>query len=148
MADGLQDTPRMTRDRARLLPWMIRLVLLLAVLSSFRVVPAEAGPGLCIGPVCGDEITRNPTLPWQLRLRVWDQRGRHERVVVDCRDGLISPRIGPVERGYAAALARRACRLAGSEADGLSASRHRDRRQAQALPRAALENGPSLLRAP
>ena len=39
--------------------------------------------------------------------------GHHERVVVDCRDGVISPRVGQVERGYAGAVARRACRLAG-----------------------------------
>lgn len=76
--------------------------------------PLAAAPGLCLGPVCGDEFSRNPQFPWQLRLRVGDQAGRHERLVVDCRDGVISPRQGPVERGYAAAVARRACRLATS----------------------------------
>ena len=76
--------------------------------------PLAAAPGLCLGPVCGDEFSRNPQFPWQLRLRVSDQSGQRERLVVDCRDGLISPRQGPVERGYAAAVARRACRLAPS----------------------------------
>ena len=74
---------------------------------------AQAAPGLCVGPVCGDEISRSAKHHWQLRLRVSDQMGHHERVVVDCRDGVISPRVGQVERGYAAAVARRACRLAG-----------------------------------
>ena len=41
------------------------------------------------------------------------QQGQHERLVVDCRNGGVSPLAGPVERGYAAAVARRACRLAG-----------------------------------
>ena len=76
--------------------------------------PLAAAPGLCLGPVCGDEFSRNPQFPWQLRLRVSDQSGQRERLVVDCRDGVISPRQGPVERGYAAAVARRACRLATS----------------------------------
>lgn len=76
--------------------------------------PLAAAPGLCLGPVCGDEFSRNPQFPWQLRLRVSDQSGQRERLVVDCRDGVISPRQGPVERGYAAAVARRACRLAAS----------------------------------
>jgi hypothetical protein len=44
---------------------------------------------------------------------VSDQQGQHERLVVDCRNGGVSPLAGPVERGYAAAVARRACRLAG-----------------------------------
>jgi hypothetical protein len=44
-------------------------------------------------------------------LRLSDQRGHHERITVDCRDGRISPEFGPVERGYGAAVARRACRL-------------------------------------
>jgi len=73
--------------------------------------PALAAPGLCVGPVCGDEITRSPVHPWQLRLRISDQRGHRERLVVDCRSGSLSPLSGPVQRGYAAALARRACRL-------------------------------------
>jgi len=92
----------------RLLPGLLLSVALLAGVQS----PAWAAPGLCVGPVCGLEITRSLTNPWQLRLRVEDQRGRHERIVVDCRDGVISPRSGSVERGYAAAVARRASRLA------------------------------------
>jgi hypothetical protein len=74
---------------------------------------ALAAPGLCVGPVCGDEITRSAKHHWQLRLRVNDQQGHRERLVVDCRSATISPRSGPVERGYAGAVARRACRLAG-----------------------------------
>ena len=73
---------------------------------------AEAAPGLCVGPVCADEITRSAKHHWQLRLRLNDQQGRHERLVVDCRDGRLSPESGSVERGYASAVARRACRLA------------------------------------
>jgi hypothetical protein len=34
-------------------------------------------------------------------------------VLVDCRDGQLSPSIGPVERGHARAVALKACRLAG-----------------------------------
>ena len=88
----------------------------LCLLISFCcfVSPLAAAPGLCLGPVCGDQFSRSPQFPWQLRLRVSDQSGQRERLVVDCRDGLISPRQGPVERGYAAAVARRACRLAPS----------------------------------
>lgn len=75
-------------------------------------LPADAAPGLCVGPVCGDTFSRSEPYPWQLRLRVQDQRGHRERLVVDCRDGAISPLVGPVERGYAAAVGRRACRMA------------------------------------
>lgn len=89
------------------------LLALLALVPSALVPPALAAPGLCVGPVCGDEISRSAKHHWQLRLRINDQMGHHERVVVDCRDGVISPLAGPVERGYAAAVARRACRLAG-----------------------------------
>ncbi len=74
---------------------------------------AEAAPGLCVGPVCGDEITRSAKHHWQLRLRVIDQQGHRERLVVDCRNGVLSPQAGPVDRGYVAAMARRACRLSG-----------------------------------
>lgn len=84
------------------------LLMVLALAS-----PALAAPGLCVGPVCGDEITRSAKHHWQLRLRVSDQQGHHERLVVDCRNATLSPLAGPVERGYAGAVARRACRLAG-----------------------------------
>ena len=73
---------------------------------------AQAAPGLCVGPICADEISRSSQFPWQLRLRLSDQRAHRERVVVDCRDGGISPLAGPVERGFAGAVVRRACRLA------------------------------------
>ena len=108
----------MRRDPLRGLRRAIRLILLTVVLISLRPAPAAAAPGLCLGPVCAEEISRNPSLPWQLRLRVWDQRGHRERLVVDCRDGVISPSLGPVDRGYAAAVARRACRLAVSDGKG------------------------------
>lgn len=93
--------------------------LLIGLLIAPPVAPwpgagvARAAPGLCVGPVCGDEIARSAKHHWQLRLRVSDQQGHHERLVLDCRDGGISPLAGPVDRGYAAAMARRACRLAG-----------------------------------
>lgn len=80
-----------------LLPWFPRGVL--------------AAPGLCVGPVCGDEISRSAKHQWQLRLRVSDQENHRERIVVDCRNGGISPQLGPVDRAYAAAVARRYCRL-------------------------------------
>jgi hypothetical protein len=77
---------------------------------------ALAGPGICTGPVCADGISRSAKHHWQLRLQVGDQRGNRERIVVDCRDGVISPRSGPVDRRYVAAVTLRVCRLAG-EAD-------------------------------
>jgi len=91
------------------------ITMLLVPLPMFMSMrgPALAAPGLCVGPVCGDEITRSAQHHWQLRLRVNDQQGHRERLVVDCRHGVLSPQTGPVDRGYAAAMARRACRLAG-----------------------------------
>jgi hypothetical protein len=77
---------------------------------------AVAAPGLCVGPVCGDAFSRSAQYHWQLRLRVSDQRGHRERLVVDCRNGALSPPQGLVERSYAAAVARRACRMAGEGA--------------------------------
>jgi hypothetical protein len=89
--------------------------LLLALLLVGGVLPAMASPGLCVGPVCGDEFSRSAQYHWQLRLRVIDQQGHRERLVVDCRSGTLSPQQGLVDRGYASAVARRACRLAGEE---------------------------------
>ena len=94
-------------------------VLALCLLSALLVStaqPASAAPGLCIGPVCGDEITRSAKHHFQLRLRLSDQQGHHERVTVDCRDVHLSPALGPVERGHARAVALKACRLAGEAA--------------------------------
>jgi hypothetical protein len=85
----------------------------LVLLLALGALPALAAPGLCIGPICGDEITRSAKHHFQLRLRLSDQQGHHERVTVDCRDGHLSPSIGPVERGHARAVAQKACRLAG-----------------------------------
>jgi hypothetical protein len=89
--------------------------LLIALGMLALVPPAQAAPGLCVGPVCGDDFSRSAQYHWQLRLRVNDQQGHRERLVVDCRSGEISPRQGLVERGYASAVARRACRLAGEQ---------------------------------
>ena len=84
--------------------------LLTGLVSPFRV---EASPGLCTGPVCADDITRSAKNHWQLVMRLNDQQGHREKVVMDCRAGVLSPLAGQVERGYASALGRRACRLAG-----------------------------------
>lgn len=103
------------RERIRLCvqPWPGGIAaLLLAVALVAAPAPALAAPGLCVGPVCGDGFSRSSAYPWQLRMRVQDQWGHRERLVVDCRDGAISPLLGPVERGYAAAVGRRACRQA------------------------------------
>lgn len=102
------------RPQSRLQPRLLALVLMVALWAGLwaPVAKAEAAPGLCVGPVCGDTFTRAEPYPWQLRLRVQDQWGHRERLVVDCRDGSISPLVGPVERGYAAAVGRRACRMA------------------------------------
>ena len=72
-----------------------------------------AAPGLCTGVVCADEITRSAKNHWQLRMRLEDQQGHRERVVMDCRNQQLSPRGGLVDRIPATALGRRACRLAG-----------------------------------
>ncbi len=98
----------------RWLGWFVAGALVLLV--ALGPLPAQdravtAAPGLCVGPVCGDEISRSARHHWQLRLRISDQDRHVERVVVDCRDGVISPLQGPVERGHAAAVARRLCRL-------------------------------------
>ena len=74
-----------------------------------------ASPGLCTGPVCADGITRSAKNHWQLVLRLNDQRGHREKVVMNCLAGQLSPMEGPVDRAYATALARRACRLAGED---------------------------------
>lgn len=80
------------------------------------VLPAQAAPGLCVGPVCGDQIERRLNHPGQLRMRLSNQRGQREQVVVLCPNGELSPKQGRVERGYAGAVARRACRLTGEAA--------------------------------
>jgi hypothetical protein len=94
-------------------PLLRALLAAVTVLLLALALPALAAPGLCVGPVCGDEITRSAKHHWQLRLRVNDQQGHRERLVVDCRSGTLSPLAGAVDRGYAGAVARRACRLAG-----------------------------------
>ena len=92
---------------------LLSVLLLLTLLLGGTALPVQASPGICVGPVCGDEFSRSAQHVFQLRLRLRDQRGHQERITVDCRDGHISPVMGPVERGYGAAVARRACRLAG-----------------------------------
>jgi hypothetical protein len=94
------------------------LACVLALLISFwvGVLPVAAAPGLCVGPICGDEITRSAKHHFQLRMRLSDQLGHRERITIDCRTVGLSPAAGLVERGYAAAVARKACRLAGESA--------------------------------
>ena len=84
--------------------------LLTGLVSPLRV---EASPGLCTGPVCADDITRSAKNHWQLVLKLNDQIGHREKVVMNCRAGQLSPMSGPVDRAYATAIGRRACRLAG-----------------------------------
>ncbi len=91
---------------------LINLCLVIA-LESAAPIRALAAPGLCTGVVCADEITRSAKNHWQLRMRVEDQQGHRERVVMDCRNQQLSPRGGLVDRIPATALGRRACRLAG-----------------------------------
>jgi hypothetical protein len=112
---------------SRLATLLLVLPLLVLVLVPMPVPVLETGtqaaaaaPGLCLGPVCGDEITRSAKHSWQLRLRLTDQLGHRERVTVDCRDGRISPPIGLVERAYGQAVARRACRLSGQSPEPLA----------------------------
>ena len=107
---GLQENCLGALLRGLALPLLL-LVTLLAPLAL--PLAAQAAPGICMGPVCGDEITRSAKHHFQLRMKVSDQQGHRERLTVDCRDGHLSPAAGPVERGYVAAVARRACRLAG-----------------------------------
>jgi hypothetical protein len=98
--------------------WRLAATLMLVVLlvALAAVAPVAASPGICVGPVCGDQFVRSDTYPWLLRLRVSDQQGRHERLAIDCRGGALTPRDGPVERGYATAVARRACRFTADHA--------------------------------
>ena len=84
--------------------------LLTGLVSPLRV---EASPGLCTGPVCADDITRSAKNHWQLVLKLNDQLGHREKVVMNCRAGQLSTMSGPVDRAYATAIGRRACRLAG-----------------------------------
>ena len=74
-----------------------------------------ASPGLCTGPVCADGITSSAKNHWQLVLRLNDQQGHLEKVVMNCRAGQLSPMAVPVDCAYATALGRRACRLAGED---------------------------------
>jgi hypothetical protein len=104
----------------------LTLTLVFLLVLVVGTLPAMASPGLCVGPVCGDEFSRSAQYHWQLRLRVNDQQGHRERLVVDCRSGTLSPQQGLVERGYAGAVARRACRLVGegmAQAGGVSLER-------------------------
>ena len=105
-------TPPVPLRRRPRLAALLSCLALMAMACWLQVLPAAAAPGLCVGPVCADGIQRSAEHAWQLRLRIEDQLGHRERITVDCRDGRISPLSGSVERGYAAALARRACRLA------------------------------------
>ncbi|EHA63396.1 hypothetical protein [Synechococcus sp. WH 8016] len=92
---------------------LIFIVVIGVALTLLTPVRAFAAPGLCTGVVCADEITRSAKNHWQLRMRLEDQQGHRERVVMDCRNQQLSPRGGLVDRIPATALGRRACRLAG-----------------------------------
>ena len=99
----------MNRILQTMLVWTF---LVLAVLLPLTA-SVEAAPGLCTGPVCADGMSRSAKNHWQLVLRLNDQQGHREKVVMNCRAGQLSPLSGPVDRAYATALGRRACRLAG-----------------------------------
>lgn len=97
---------------------MIRAFTLAALVMGLMiglVFPSAviASPGLCTGPVCADDITRSAKNHWQLVLKLNDQLGHREKVVMNCRAGQLSPMSGPVDRAYATSIGRRACRLAG-----------------------------------
>lgn len=86
----------------------------IALITLLGLSPqVTASPGLCTGPVCAYDMTRSAKNHWQLVLRLNDQRGHREKVVMNCRAGQLSPLSGPVDRDFATALGRRACRLAG-----------------------------------
>jgi hypothetical protein len=87
------------------------VLMLTLLLASLRPAVARATPGLCVGPVCGDQITRSAKHHWQLRFRLDGGGGLRERVSIDCRTGRVSPESGRIDRRYAAAVGRRACRL-------------------------------------
>ncbi len=92
---------------------LILNLLILIVMEVFSPGFAHAAPGLCTGVVCADEITRSAKNHWQLQMRLEDQQGHRERVVMDCRNQQISPRDGLVDRIPSTTLGQRACRLAG-----------------------------------
>ena len=96
--------------QANILIFTVLIGIAITLISPDR---AFAAPGLCTGVVCADEITRSAKNHWQLRMRLEDQQGHRERVVMDCRNQQLSPRGGLVDRIPATALGRRACRLAG-----------------------------------
>ena len=89
---------------------MIRHLCMVLAGVLLLATPVWASPGLCTGPVCADGITRSAKNHWQLVLRLEDQQGHREKVVVDCRAGVLSPQAGLVDRGYAKALGLRLCR--------------------------------------
>ena len=99
---------------------MIRAFTLAALVIGLVIglmIPSvvDASPGLCTGPVCADDITRSAKNHWQLVLKLNDQLGHREKVVMNCRAGQLSPMSGPVDRAYATSIGRRACRLVGEE---------------------------------
>ena len=95
----------------RVLPLILCLIGMVS--GPWSVHSAHASPGLCTGPVCADDITRSAKNHWQLVLKLNVQQGHREKVVMNCLAGQLSPSSGPVDRAYATALGRRACRLAG-----------------------------------
>ena len=93
----------------------LKLAALVIGLVAVLMCPGAvlASPGLCTGPVCADDITRSAKYHWQLVLKLNDQLGHREKVVMNCKAGQLSPMTGPVDRAYATSIGRRACRLAG-----------------------------------
>ena len=96
--------------QAKILSFTLLIGVAMTLISPDR---AFAAPGLCTGVVCADEITRSAKNHWQLRMRLEDQQGHRERVVMDCRNQQLSPRGGLVDRIPATALGKRASRHAG-----------------------------------
>ncbi len=103
---------RLIRLVQRMMLFMVGLLPIVLTALLFHPLVVLAAPGLCTGPVCADAITRSAKNHWQLVLRLEDQQGHREKVVVDCRAGVLSPQVGLVDRGYAKALGLRLCRYA------------------------------------
>ena len=70
---------------------MIRQLCMALAGVLFLATPVWASPGLCTGPVCADGITRSAKNHWQLVLRLNDQQGHREKVMMNCRAGQLSP---------------------------------------------------------
>ena len=65
----------------RILPLILCLIGMVSAL--WLPTMAHASPGLCTGPVCADDITRSAKNHWQLVLKLNDQQGHREKVVMN-----------------------------------------------------------------